>query len=65
MKNYLYLQLLDIIENKDNINIEVDNFDEIIFKIIDNSNLEFEKLIKYARITKNKKAIEKLIEIAR
>ena len=64
-ENYLYLQLLDIIENKDNINIEVDNFDEIIFKIIDNSNLEFEKLIKYARITKNKKAIEKLIEIAR
>ena len=57
--------MLDIIENKDNINIEVDNFDEIIFKIIDNSNLEFEKLIKYARITKNKKAIEKLIEIAR
>ena len=64
-ENYLYLQLLDIIENKDNINIEVDNFDEIIFNIIDNSNLEFEKLIKYARITKNKKAIEKLIEIAR
>lgn len=64
-ENYLYLQLLDIIENKDNINIEVDNFDEIIFKIIDNSNLEFEKLIKYARITKNKKAIELLIEIAR
>lgn len=57
--------MLDIIENKDNINIEVDNFDEIIFKIIDNSNLEFEKLIKYARITKNKKAIELLIEIAR
>mgnify|MGYP000942585812 CR=1 FL=1 len=58
-------QLLDIIENKDNINIEADNFDEIIFNIMDNSNLEFEKLIKYARITKNKKAIEMLIEIAR
>ena len=64
-ENYLYLQWLDIIENKDNINIEVDNFDEIIFNIIDNRNLEFEKLIKYARITKNKKAIEMLIEIAR
>lgn len=64
-ENYLYLQLLDIIENKDNINIEADNFDEIIFKIIDNNNLEFEKLIKYARITNNKKAIEMLVAIAR
>lgn len=64
-ENYLYLQLLDVIENKDSINIEVDNFDEIIFKIIDNNNLEFEKIIKYARITNNKKAIERLVAMAR
>ena len=63
--NYVYLQLLDIIENKDNINIEVDNFNDILFKIIDDNKLEFEKLIKYARITNNKKAIEKLVSIAR
>lgn len=64
-ENYLYLQLLDIIENKDNINIETDNFDEIIFNIIDNNKLGFEKLIKYARITNNKKAIDMLVSIAR
>ena len=63
--NYVYLQLLDIIENKDNINIEVDNFNDILFKIIDDNKLEFEKLIKYARITNNKKAIEMLVAIAR
>lgn len=63
--NYVYLQLLDIIENKDNINIEVDNFNDILFKIIDDNKLEFEKLIKYARITNNKKAIEMLVSIAR
>lgn len=63
--NYVYLQLLDIIENKDNINIEVDNFNDILFKIIDDNKLEFETLIKYARITNNKKAIEMLVSIAR
>ena len=63
--NYLYLQLLDFIENKENINIENDNFDETIFLIIEKNNLEFEKLIKYARTTNNKKAIKKLVEIAR
>ena len=64
-ENYLYLQLLDIIENKNNINVEVNNFYEIIFKIIDDNNLSFEKLIKFARITNNKKAIEILVNIAR
>lgn len=63
--NYLYLQFLDIIENKDKINVETNNFYEIIFKIIDENKLEFEKLIKYARITNNKRAIEMLIAIAR
>ena len=64
-ENYLYLQLIDIIENKDDVNIETNNFYEIIFKIIDDNNLSFEKLIKYARITNNKKAIEMLVTIAR
>ena len=64
-ENYLYLQLIDIIENKDDVNIELNNFYEIIFKIIDDNNLGFEKLIKYARITNNKKAIKMLVDIAR
>lgn len=64
-ENHLFLQLLDIIENKDNINIEVNNYDETIFKIIDENKLNFEKLIKYARITNNKKALKFLIEKAR
>lgn len=63
--NYLYLQLLDIIQNKDQISIKTDNLYEIIFEIIDENELDYEKLIKYARITNNKKAMKILIEIAR
>ena len=47
-ENYKYLQLFDLIENKDNIGIEVDNPDEIIYNFIEENNLDFEKIIKYA-----------------
>ena len=64
-ENYKYLQLFDIINNKDHINIEVENVDEIIYKFIKENNLDFEKIIKYARETKNKKILEKLYVLAR
>lgn len=64
-ENYLYLQLFDIINNKDKINIEVDNEDEIIYKFIEENKLDFEKIIKYARETKNKKVLDKLYILAR
>ena len=64
-ENYKYLQLFDLIENKDNINIEVEDEDEIIYKFIQENELDFEKIIKYA-IEKNcKKAIEKILILAR
>lgn len=63
--NYKYLQLFDIINNKDQINIEVDNEDEIMYNFIEENKLDFEKIIKYARETKNKKILEKLYILAR
>ena len=63
--NYKYLQLIDLIENKDNIFIEVENYDEIIYNFIIENNLKFEKIIKYARETNSKKAIEKMVFLAR
>lgn len=64
-ENYKYLQLFDLIENKDNINIEVEDEDEIIYKFIQENKLDFEKIIKYARETNCKKAIEKILILAR
>jgi hypothetical protein len=64
-ENYKYLQLFDLIENKDNINIEVENADEIIYKFIQENELDFEKILKYARETNCKKAIEKIVNLAR
>lgn len=64
-ENYKYLQLFDLIENKDNINIEVDNADEIIYKFIQENELDFEKILKYARETNCRKAIEKILILAR
>lgn len=63
--NYKYLQLFDIINNKDKINIEVDDYEEKIYQFIKENNLDFEKIIKYARDTKNKKAFEMLYILAR
>jgi hypothetical protein len=64
-ENYKYLQLFDIINNKDQINIEIENYDEIIYEFIENNELDFEKIIKYARETNNKKILEKLYVLAR
>lgn len=64
-ENYKYLQLFDLIENKDNINIEVDNADKIIYKFIQENELDFEKILRYARETNCKKAIEKIVNLAR
>ena len=64
-ENYKYLQLFDLIENKDNINIEVDNPDEIIYKFITQNELDFEKIIKYAMETKSRTVINKILILAR
>jgi len=64
-ENYKYLQFIDILENKDNINIEAENVNEILYKIIKEYNLDFEKIIKYARETNSKKILDKLLVLAR
>lgn len=60
-ENHQYLQFLDILENKDNIHIEIDNENQILCDIIKECNLDFKKIIKYAKETNNKKALEKLL----
>lgn len=64
-ENYKYLQLFDLIENKDHVDIENDNPDEIIYNFITENKLDFEKIIKYAMDTKNRKVINKILTIAR
>ena len=59
------MQLFDLIENKDNIGIEVDNPDEIIYNFIEENNLDFEKIIKYAMDTKSRTVINKILILAR
>lgn len=61
--NYKYLQLFDVLNNKDNIKVEVDNEKDIIYKFIKDNKLEFNKIFEYANKTKNKKAIERLYEL--
>ncbi len=61
--NYMYLQLLDVLENKDNINIEVDNPGDVIFKYIEKNGLEFKKILWYAKATNNMVAINKLMNL--
>ena len=61
--NYKYLQLFDILLNKDNINIEVDNAKEIIYKFIDDNGLELEKIFEYANKINNFKPIKKLYDL--
>ena len=60
--NYLYLQLFDIINNKDNIKIEVNNVKEIIYNFIKSNKLDMELIFKYAKLTNNKKVIDKLYD---
>lgn len=64
-ENYKYLQLIDLIENKDNIYVEVENMDEIIYSFIQENKLDFEKILKYARETNSKAVIEKMVILAR
>ena len=63
--NYKYLQLFDLIENKDNISIEVENPDEIIYNFITENELDFEKIIKYAMDMKSRTVINKILVLAR
>lgn len=64
-ENYKYLQLFDLIENKDNIGVEVENADDLIYEFIKENDLDFEKIIKYAVDTKSRNVINKILVLAR
>ena len=64
-ENYRYLQFIDILENKDNIYIEAEDANEILYKIIEQYKLDFEKIIKYVRETNSKNVLDKLLVLAR
>lgn len=61
--NYKYLQLFDLLINKDNIKIETDDEREIIYKFIKDNELYLEKIFKYANMLNNMKPIKKLYEL--
>ena len=63
--NYKYLQLFDLIENKDNVGIEVDNPDKVIYNFIKENSLNDKKIIEYAMNTKNRKIINKILILVR
>ncbi len=63
--NYRYLQFLDILDNKMKVNIEAENYLEILRKHIDEYFLSFEKLLGYATYYKNNKIYKGLAELAR
>lgn len=64
-ENYRYLQFIDILENKDNIYIEAEYANEILYNIIEQYKLDFEKIIKYIRETNSKNILDKLLILAR
>lgn len=61
--NYKYLQLFDLLINKDKIKIEVDNEKDIIYNFIYENNLMMEKIFDYAKKVGNTKIILKLYEL--
>ena len=52
-------------ENKDNIYIEAEDANEILYKIIEQYKLDFEKIIKYVRETNSKSVLDKLLILAK
>lgn len=62
-ENALYLQLLDVLNNREKVAIEVDNEKEVIYNFIEQNHLKFEKIFYYAKKTNNKNAIERLYEL--
>jgi hypothetical protein len=62
--NYLYLQLLDAIENKDKLTFDARQPEKVILNYIQDKNLDFQKLAGYAGKYYNKKTQLRVLEIA-
>jgi hypothetical protein len=62
-ENYRYLQILDVIENKDKVSIDALHPEKIIFNYIKDNNLDFEKLVAYASKYYRKETLLRVGEI--
>lgn len=63
--NYRYLQFLDLLDNRMKVKIEAENYQEILRNYIDAYSLNFELLLRYARMYKNNKIYVRIAELAR
>ena len=64
-RNYKYLQVLDVISNRFKVHIEVDDYNFIIRKEIDEMNLNFEQLLYYANFYNDNGIYKKIAELAK
>lgn len=64
-QNYRYLQFLDMLDNRMRVNIEVDNYRDIMRGYIDAHSLNFERLMYYARYYRNNRIYSGIAELAR
>ena len=63
-ENYRYLQFLDMLENRMNVAIEAENYQELLRDHITRFDLSFEGLIGYARFYNNQNVFLRLSELA-
>lgn len=64
-ENYRYLQFLDILDNKMKVSIDTNKYKEILRKQINKFNLDFERLIGYAKYYNSNNVYKGLSELAR
>ena len=63
--NYRYFQILDLIENKDNIFIETDLADKVVWEFLEANCLQYHILIGYAGRYYSKRVVDELVNIAK
>ena len=63
--NYRYLQLLDILDNRYEVEFDVADEDAILRAFIDDYKLDFERLVYYATKYRNKRVLARLAKLAR
>jgi hypothetical protein len=64
-ENFRYLQFLDMLDNRLQVSLDVENYIEILRKHIITYNLSFERLVGYAKYYNNNNVYLRLSELAR
>jgi len=62
--NYRYLQVLDVIDNKDGVAFEVDDANRKLAETISRFELDFARLVGYAKVYYTQKVINTLVDVA-